>query len=106
MLAAINSAWGIWCRGLISDSEIAVRKAWIGKVAGVDFEAHCRNDHVPFLKGCPTCIESQSRQKPHWRQSVTSVGAASFDISGPFVWGFSYDLLLPEEIPEGVTGTF
>ena len=52
---------------------------------------HVGNDHIPFRKGCPVCIQAQGRQRSHWRSSVTSVYSLSCDIAGPFKDGLGFD---------------
>ena len=76
-------SWAVWAPGLTS----LVREAWSRWVMeqGTQPEAEARrvmlarlteeqkwqlrqaNDHIPYMRGCPTCITSQARQRSHWR---------------------------------------
>ena len=100
-------SWAVWAPGLTA----LVREAWPRWLAehGTQPEAEARrvmlarlteeqkwqlrqaNDHIPYMRGCPTCVTSQARQRSHWRSTCTTVHSASFDLAGPFVPGRAFD---------------
>ena len=55
-------------------------------------ERHISNDHVPYRKGCPICIQAQGRQRSHWRSQFPVVHSLSVDVAGPLISGLSWNV--------------
>ena len=88
----IQNAWGRWKSELAASVEVEERKIFLKKMCSrEDYARHVANDHSPYLRGCPICIQAQGRRRSHWRSSFPTVHSASFDIAGPFVAGKSFD---------------
>ena len=89
---AVQCFWAQWRAGHGKSAEIAERKLLLRKLSQAEAKLqHERNDHVPYMKGCPVCIASQARQRSHWRASVTSLYSLSCDLAGPFKEGQGFD---------------
>ena len=92
LLRVIQGAWLGWCAGRERGDSVSERKALLAKLTEDELlRRHIENDHVPYLKGCPTCIAAQGRQRSHWRAGVTSLYSISCDLAGPFKDGLGFD---------------
>ena len=92
LTAHVIQAWVLWGKEQGLWQEVQLRKVMLAKLKEEEaFKRHLESDHVPFRKGCPVCIASRGRQRPHWRASTKTVFSASFDLAGPFVPGRGYD---------------
>ncbi|OLP75490.1 Copia protein [Symbiodinium microadriaticum] len=49
-----------------------------------EWKEHVRNNHIPFHRGCKTCVESSATGKQHRRIKSPSGYCLSLDICGPF----------------------
>ena len=88
----VMQAWVRWGREQGLWEEVGIRRLLLAKLTEEELQRkHAGNDHVPFRKGCPICIQSQGRQRSHWRARFTGLYSASFDIAGPFTPGSSFD---------------
>ena len=91
-MRVVQGAWDNWRKELTRLKEVAERQVLLAKLTEAEkFCRHVANDHCPYLKGCPVCIQAQGRRRSHWRSSFPSVHSASFDIAGPFIAGQSFD---------------
>ena len=93
LLVIVQGAWSSWCSLGCQPAVVRDRQALLGKLTKEEaYARHVAHDHVPYLKGCPTCIRAQGRQRSHWRSSFVGVHSASFDIAGPFISGQAYNV--------------
>ena len=85
-------AWDAWKSELLCFAETKEREVLLGKMCKEEqYKVHLANDHSPYLKGCPVCVQAQGRRRCHWRSGFPTVHSASFDIAGPFIPGQSFD---------------
>ena len=92
VLRLIQGAWLEWEGEVSRSGEVEERQLLLKKLSEAEsYARHVEQDHVPFRKGCPTCIMSQGRRRAHWRTSHPSVHSLSVDLAGPFISGRSYD---------------
>ena len=88
----VLGCWNHWKHERHHTDEVAARRLLLAKLTEEELmKRHVGNDHIPFRKGCPVCIQAQGRQRSHWRSSVTSVYSLSCDIAGPFKDGLGFD---------------
>ena len=92
MVNSVIAAWVRWGQEQGLWEQVNLRRMLLAKLTEEELQRkHAASDHVPFRKGCPICIQSQGRQRSHWRASHTGLYSASFDIAGPFTPGRSFD---------------
>ena len=92
LLRLVRAAWVGWLKGAESEAVVEARRVLLAKLSDAERKRlHEQNDHVPYMKGCPVCIQAQGRQRSHWRSSVTSLYSLSCDIAGPFRTGQGWD---------------
>ena len=88
----VRQAWSRWLSEHAIQPEAEARSILLAKLTEEQkWQLHQANDHIPYMRGCPTCITAQARQRSHWRSSCTNVHSASFDLAGPFVPGRAFD---------------
>ena len=105
LLRVVQTAWDHWKLEVARAEEIKERKVLLAKLSEKErFEKHVLADHVPYMKGCPVCIQAQGRRRAHWRSSFPAIHSASMDIAGPFVPGQSFDPVASGRDRGGVIG--
>ena len=67
-LGLLRVTQGAWCALGCQLEEVQERRVLLAKITSEEYYAkHVANDHVPYLKGCPTYIRAQGRRRSHWR---------------------------------------
>ena len=90
--ALVQVAWVRWRDELENLDDVQDRRILLSKLSEkARYDLHVANDHSPYLKGCPVCVQAQGRRRSHWRTGFPSIHSASFDIAGPFTPGCSFD---------------
>ena len=89
----IQAAWLRWRDECAQAEEVESRKVLLAKLSEKEaYDRHVKQDHVPYMKGCPVCISAQGRQRPHWRSSFPDLHSISVDMAGPFIAGQSFNV--------------
>ena len=93
LLSLVQNSWTRWKWEQLNRDIVEERKVVLRKLSEKDSLAeHIRNDHVPYRKGCPVCIQAQGRQRAHWRSGFPVVHSLSVDIAGPLISGLSWNV--------------
>ena len=56
----------------------------IAKLTSEQWKQHVLNDHMPFSRECPTCLQGSGRSRPHKKVPHPDALTLSVDICGPF----------------------
>ena len=77
----LSKSWSAWAPGLKRAIAEALRRELEVKVKRMTLEGwkkHLRNDHLPYYRGCRTCLESQGQSRHH-RKIVTPESYHTWD---------------------------
>ena len=93
LVRLVQKAWAMWKWEQCKQDEVLARKIILKKLTEEEsYRLHVAHDHVPYRKGCPICIQSQGRQRAHWRSGFPGMHSLSVDVAGPFVSGQAWDV--------------
>ena len=56
----------------------------VAKLTSEQWHQHVMNDHLPFSRECPTCLQGSGRSRPHKKVPHPDALTLSVDICGPF----------------------
>ena len=88
----VLQGWAQWGRELQLWEDVHERQSYLLKLSTKQsLKERIANDHIPWRKGCPTCISSAGRQRQHRRATFPSLWEAHFDVAGPFVPGQDFN---------------
>ncbi|CAE7427987.1 GIP [Symbiodinium sp. CCMP2592] len=89
----VQRSWVLWKWEQSRADEVRERQVVLRKLSEEEsYKRHVQQDHVPYRKGCPVCIQAQGRQRSHWRSGFPGVHSLSADVAGPLISGLSWDV--------------
>lgn len=96
-LAAHHGAWGphpggfgqqqSWFGSVLGEGMGHERKEgdkMMAKLTSEQWKQHVMNDHLPYSRECPTCLQGSGRSCPHKKVQRPDALTLSVDICGPF----------------------
>ena len=86
----LSKSWSTWAPGLKRAIPEALRRELDVKVKRMTLEGwkkHLRNDHLPYYRGCRTCLESQGQSRHHRKIVTPESYTLGIDLAGFFKKG-------------------
>eukprot|EP00913_Durusdinium_trenchii_P006758 g6353.t2 len=95
---ATSRSWAAWpeafktevTKGILIELEREKVKERMGgdnkvaKLTSEQWKQHVMNDHLPYSRECPTCLQGSGRSRPHKKVQRPDALTLSVDICGPF----------------------
>ena len=85
---AASKKWAAWAPGMKKAIAMAVRltveQVKLKRLSAEQWRAHLANDHLPFHRGCRTCLEGAGKARYHRRVVSPESYTLAIDLAGPF----------------------
>ena len=85
---AASKKWAAWAPGMKKAIAMTVRltveQVKLKRLSAEQWRAHLANDHLPFHRGCRTCLEGAGKARYHRRVVSPESYTLAIDLAGPF----------------------
>ena len=70
--------------GQVEDEELKDVDHKVAKLTSEQWKQHVANDHLPYSRECPVCLQGSGKNRPHRKVQRPDALTLSVDICGPF----------------------